>query len=1175
MTVTDPKRIAALRKQGGVYKMLSEITPGTQDVLDMPTPAWLDREYPYVAPPDEGCTLKELDYLISLIPLRAQWGPFIKAADEDMAGLFVTLCSELGAPCDRQSLDVMSGEATILITKMKWLYNRPRPYQIAAKHNRLAGQGRVVKPGDFWPMGSKTAHSPAYPSGHTIQAYLLASRLSEAAPQHRKAFMDLAHAISFSRAVGGYHWPSDLTFAKDVFRHVVMPHMPSSVRVAKTFTINEGQPIWYGKYKNKKGIIDGFSTNDKGDTLITVEQVPNESGRKQPKEMKLFKIRPRQEGKQASAHRVAAKYKDKKEVPKSDGKGTTTVYEYGPRQVAKRHKDKAVRIEALRKKMADLRQKARGDLTASDPETRLTALAICLMDETYERVGNEKSAEEGHFGVTNWTAGHVTLSDKAATIKYTGKSGVKHEKKVTNARVLAALRKAIKGKGKDDKILCDGDECSILAKDVNAYLKPYEITAKDIRGLHANEEMKHHLKAQRKAGPADLPRSRKEKDEILKAEFQAALDLAAAAVGHEPSTLRSQYLVPSMEESYVHDGTVLDRLDKVATLSDTEHEDREAERLVKKSPKKKPPRLDRERRIVQDKDNERDPDEDQEAKDTSNRSRDASARVALRYLLAKKPPHLIRMWNTEAEQVVEVSPETAEKDKSKYKKPSEEQLESFERERGTGGDSGGGEKDTPDPKAVARNKQKADAKKVDDTATARAEIDKLTEGIEQEWDRSALQTAVKKLLDTMGVKYTDDQIELLEVADKDDIPDILEGVEGYKKALGDFQRSQKDMKARGSESISQVVGKSLLSEVGDTSTTMLLDIAEAVKANKDQVADALVGGDRNALRIKATEADKVLKAIGSKKPPTATEVAKALLAKRTAEVLDDPSMLDPSKPLTDLPTKPLDARRLQSDKYIRDKADQTVAQTRKYRGMDKDDRDKHAEKLKEMMASMEANDQAGSERYESAKAQVRAIAVASALEDGDDAKGVTPEYQAILKAADKQGRLDEMIALSFTGKSVSGVDAQTAFRRILRDTPVAALGDFMDDTNPYKEVVLEGRKLLEPPSEAGEADWSSVIDEEGKEMIRQDMEDMILAGIAFTDLDEVRKGGKTTGKLRKDKQRFPDAQKSIASKMLDYFAEMRKKMKEALGTGEGGKKASLPTGDYDFAPWGAELGPTL
>jgi hypothetical protein len=80
--------------------------------------------------------------------------------------------------------------------------------------------------------------------------------------------------------------------------------------VARTFKVEVGQPIWYGKYKNKKGIIREFSTNDKGDTIITVEQVPNPTGRKQPKEMKLFKIRPREveEGKKASSSRVAARY---------------------------------------------------------------------------------------------------------------------------------------------------------------------------------------------------------------------------------------------------------------------------------------------------------------------------------------------------------------------------------------------------------------------------------------------------------------------------------------------------------------------------------------------------------------------------------------------------------------------------------------------------------------------------------------------------------------------------------------------------------------------------------------------------------------------------------------------------------------------------------------------------
>jgi hypothetical protein len=70
-------------------------------------------------------------------------------------------------------------------------------------------------------------------------------------------------------------------------------------KAAKTFTVDVGQPIWYGKYKNKKGVITEIKSNEKGDTIIVVEQVPNPTGRKQPKEMKLFKVRPRETEKTA------------------------------------------------------------------------------------------------------------------------------------------------------------------------------------------------------------------------------------------------------------------------------------------------------------------------------------------------------------------------------------------------------------------------------------------------------------------------------------------------------------------------------------------------------------------------------------------------------------------------------------------------------------------------------------------------------------------------------------------------------------------------------------------------------------------------------------------------------------------------------------------------------------
>ena len=612
--MTDPKRVATLYKQAGVYRLLSEITPGTQDTLDTPTPAWLDREYPYVPPPDDSCTLKELDYLTSLIPLRAQWGPFVKAADEDMAGLFVTLCSELGVPCDRKPLDAMASEAAVMITKMKWLYNRPRPYQIAAKHGV-----------EFSPMGTKTAHTPAYPSGHAIQSYLLASRLSEFAPQHRKAFMDLAHTISFSRAVGGYHWPSDLTFGKDVFRHVMMPHMPSSVR-------------------------------------------------------------------------VAAKYKSKKEVPTKDG-DTKTVYEYSDSQVAHRHREKAKKVESLRKGIDKIRSQARKDLKSDDPKTKLTALAVLLIDQTYERTGNESTAAESNrFGVTSWRAKHVKINGNTAIIKYNGKSDVTQEKKVTDSAVVAALKAATKGKKGEDRVLCEGDDCTVKGKDVNEYLKPFGVTAKDIRGMHANEEMKRVLSGVRKKGP-ELPSGRKEKDEILKKEFKEALEETAKMVGHEPSTLKSHYLVPKFEDSFMHDGSVIKELYKKSSaasslaarwasssLSDSEKEDREDERLVRTSPKKKPPRRDLERGYTKDKDtSEEDPDSKQDKKDKSQNYKDAIRRV----MGADKIPMVLK----ETGNTVMVTQETVDQSPGRYQEPDDS-------EDGSESDAGGPSKDEPTVKSL-------------------------------------------------------------------------------------------------------------------------------------------------------------------------------------------------------------------------------------------------------------------------------------------------------------------------------------------------------------------------------------------------------------------------------------------------------------------------------------------
>lgn len=263
--------------------------------------------------------------------------------------------------------------------------------------------------------------------------------------------------------------------------------------------------------------------------------------------------------------RVAARYKQKKQVPKADGKGKTTVYMYSEKQIARRNADKAKRLESLRKNIGNLRTKVKRDLKSSDPERYLTALAVALIDHTYERVGNEESAEERkHYGVTGWRKSHVSFGKGHATIKYTGKSGVQQNKKVTDKAILTALRNAYEACSDDDGSLFDHEDIGkVTATKINAYLEPFHVSAKDLRGFHANREMQERLSAIRGKG-GKLAEDKKAREKQLKEEFKKALEETAEAVGHEPSTLKSQYLVPGLEEAFLKDGTVMTKMKAAA-----------------------------------------------------------------------------------------------------------------------------------------------------------------------------------------------------------------------------------------------------------------------------------------------------------------------------------------------------------------------------------------------------------------------------------------------------------------------------------------------------------------------------------------------------------------------------------------------------------------------------------
>lgn len=251
-----------------------------------------------------------------------------------------------------------------------------------------------------------------------------------------------------------------------------------------------------------------------------------------------------------------AKYQTKKKLESGN-----TVYVYTEKQVQHRNNEKAKRIQALTGKIDKIRAKVKKGLSSSDMKEKLTALAVGLIDHVYERVGNPESAADGHVGVTGFEKRHISMGKDSATLKYVGKSGVKHEKKVTDKSLLKVLREVMSKIEGEKAGIFQVDDITVGADAVNEFLAEFDVTAKDIRGMHANEEVRDRLKSLRAKG-SELPRDRKERDAILKKEFEEAVEEAAAVIGHTPGVLRTQYLAPSVEKAFLHDGTVIDRFDE-------------------------------------------------------------------------------------------------------------------------------------------------------------------------------------------------------------------------------------------------------------------------------------------------------------------------------------------------------------------------------------------------------------------------------------------------------------------------------------------------------------------------------------------------------------------------------------------------------------------------------------
>lgn len=164
---------------------------------------------PKMAPPANS-SMQTKNELTAMAQLIQQIGPKEqqKAAekyDENFIQDFKKLADECNIAFDEKAYQALLDESTWYILKLKYLYNRPRPYQLAP----LLG----IDLGHYETTTSKT---PSFPSGHTTQAYLLYNVIKNLHPEHSEVFEQLAEKVSQSRFIGGLHFPTDIEYGKQL-----------------------------------------------------------------------------------------------------------------------------------------------------------------------------------------------------------------------------------------------------------------------------------------------------------------------------------------------------------------------------------------------------------------------------------------------------------------------------------------------------------------------------------------------------------------------------------------------------------------------------------------------------------------------------------------------------------------------------------------------------------------------------------------------------------------------------------------------------------------------------------------------------------------------------------------------------------------------------------------------
>ncbi|MBT9392389.1 DNA topoisomerase IB [Hymenobacter sp. NST-14] len=234
------------------------------------------------------------------------------------------------------------------------------------------------------------------------------------------------------------------------------------------------------------------------------------------------------------------------QVTGRDAKGRKQ-YLYHPAWDQARALTKFSRLRAFGEQLAGLRDQLHRDLARPQlDKTKVVALVLTLMDQSFIRVGNKEYAKKNKtYGLTTLRDKHVNVSGADVRFSFVGKKGVPHDLTIHDRKLARMVQKCkeIPGQHLFQYYAPDGHRQELESGDVNEYLHRVtgmKLSAKDFRTWGGTVKMVECLERILEEEP-EFPRPKT---------LKRAIKDVAENLGNTPSVCSKYYIHPQVIELF-------------------------------------------------------------------------------------------------------------------------------------------------------------------------------------------------------------------------------------------------------------------------------------------------------------------------------------------------------------------------------------------------------------------------------------------------------------------------------------------------------------------------------------------------------------------------------------------------------------------------------------------------